>query len=119
MKRYLFIISRAPYGSSHAFEQLEAAMVAAAFDGEVHILLRDEAVWCLQVEQNGAAVAQKTLSKVLSALPSFEIEQLHACERSVASRGVGVSPEISVGLLSLTQQTQLIGESDIVIGGQS
>ena len=119
MKRYLFIISRAPYGSNHAFEQLEAAMVAAAFDGEVHILLRDEAVWCLQVEQNGAAVAQKTLSKVLSALPSFEIEQLHACERSVTSRGVGVSPEISVVLLNLTQQTQLIGECDIVMGGQS
>ena len=119
MKRYLFIISRAPYGSNHAFEQLEAAMIAAAFDGEVHILLRDEAVWCLQIEQNGAAVAQKTFSKLLSALLSFEIEQLHACECSVTTRGVGVSTEISVGLLNLTQQTLLIGKSDIVIGGQS
>ena len=78
MKRYLFIISRPRYCSNHAFVELEAAMVAAAFDGEVRILLRDEAVWCLQIEQNGAAVAQKTLSRVLSALPSIEIEHLHA-----------------------------------------
>ena len=60
MKRYLFIISRAPYGSNHAFEQLEAAMVAAAFNGEVHILLRDEAVWCLQIKQNSVVQLAKS-----------------------------------------------------------
>ena len=64
MKRYLFIISRAPYASSHAFEQLESAMVAAAFDGDVCVLLPDEGVWAIQPGKNGHAKAKNTFSKM-------------------------------------------------------
>ena len=118
MKRYLFIISRAPYTSNHALEQLEAAMVAAAFDGDVHILLRDEGVWALQDGQYGPAVAQKTLSKVLTALPSYEINELCACASSIAARDVTAHPKINVNYLDLAQQTRLISESDVIITGQ-
>ena len=118
MKRYLFIISRAPYASSHAFEQLEAAMVAAAFDGDVCVLLRDEGVWALQAGQKGPAIAQKTLSKVLTALPSYEIDQLCACASSMSARDVTAHPELSVSYLDLVQQARLIKESDVVITGQ-
>ena len=79
MKRYLFIVSRSPYGSSVVLEQLETAMVAAAFDGDVAILLRDDGVWSLQQRQFGEAIEQKTLAKVLSGLPSYEIDRLYAC----------------------------------------
>ncbi len=118
MKRYLFIVSRAPYASSHAFEQLETAMVAAAFDGDVCVLLRDEGVWALQTGQNGPAVAQKTISKVLKALPSYEIGQLCACALSMSERAVSAHPELSVSYLDLAQQARLIKESDVVITGQ-
>lgn len=118
MKRYLFIVSRAPYASSHAFEQLEAAMVAAAFDGDVCVLLRDEGVWALQTGQNGPAVAQKTMSKVLKALPSYEIDQLCACALSMSERAVSAHPELSVSYLDPAQQARLIKESDVVITGQ-
>ena len=118
MKRYLFIVSRAPYASSHAFEQLEAAMVAAAFDGDVCVLLRNEGVWALQTGQNGPAVAQKTISKVLKALPSYEIGQLCACALSMSERAVSAHPELSVSYLDLAQQARLIKESDVVITGQ-
>ena len=118
MKRYLFIISRAPYASSHAFEQLEAAMVAAAFDGKVRILLRDEGVWALQAGQNGPVVAQNTLSKVLTALPWYEIDQLCACAPSMSARDVSAHPELNVSYLDLAQQPRLIKESDVVISGQ-
>ena len=118
MKRYLFIVSRAPYASSHAFEQLETAMVAAAFDGDVCVLLRDEGVWALQTGQNGPAVAQKTISKVLKALPSYEIGQLCACALSMSERAVSAHPELSVNYLDLAQQARLIKESDVVITGQ-
>ena len=118
MKRYLFIISRAPYASSHAFEQLEAAMVAAAFDGDVCVLLRDEGVWALQAGQKGPAIAQKTLSKVVAALPSCVIGRRCACAASFSARDVTAHPELSVSYLDLAQQARLIKESDVVITGQ-
>lgn len=119
MKNYLFIISRAPYASSHAFEQLEAAMVAAVFDASVTVLLRDEGVWALQPGQEGSATQQNTFAKALAALPAYEVEQLYVCEASLRKHGVGVDPSLGFKPMRLVAQQQLIDSSDVVIGGQS
>ena len=118
MKRYLFIISKAPYESAHAFEQLEAAMVAAAFDGAVSVLLRGNGVWGLQANQSGDAVGQKTFSKVLGALPTYEIEHLYVCTDSVRQRSLRVDESLGLESADYARQSQLINASDIVIGGQ-
>jgi tRNA 2-thiouridine synthesizing protein C len=119
MKRYLFIVSRAPYGSSFVLEQLETAMVAAAFDGDVAILLRDDGVWNLQQHQAGEVIEQQTLAKVLSGLPSYEIERLYACRSSLQARGVEVDQRLGFETVDYAAQQVLIRNSDVVIGGQS
>ena len=118
MKRYLFIVSRSPYGSSVVLEQLETAMVAAAFDGDVAILLRDDGVWSLQQHQFGEAIEQKTLAKVLSGLPSYEIDRLYACAPSLQARGVDVDQALGFEAIDYAGQQALIDNSDVVIGGQ-
>ena len=118
MKRYLFVISKSPYGSSHALEQLEAAMVASAFDCQVSLLLRGDGVWGLQKNQQGDAIEQRTFAKALAALPSYEIERLHACSASIAERGVDIDCTLHFALVDYTCQQSLLNSNDIVIGGQ-
>lgn len=119
MKNYLFIISRAPYASSHAFEQLEAAMVAAVFDASVTVLLRDEGVWALQPRQEGSATQQNTFAKALAALPAYEVEQLYVCRASLNKHSVSADPSLGFEPMSSAAQQRLIDSSDVVIGGQS
>lgn len=118
MKRYLFIISQSPYGSAHALEQLDAAMVAAVFDGRVAILCRDEGVWNLQQNQAGATVGQKTITKVLTALPTYGVEELYACSQSISGRQVQTEPSLHIKPLDFIEQQALIAASDVVITAQ-
>lgn len=118
MKRYLFIVSRPPYGSSFAAEQLEAALVAAAFDGDVAILLRDDGVWGLQHHQSAEAIQRPTLTKTLSGLPTYEIERLFVCARSLESRGIEPDRTLGFEAIGYAEQQALISSSDVVIGGQ-
>ena len=117
MKRYLFIVSRPPYGSSFAAEQLEAALVAAAFDGDVAILLRDDGVWGLQHHQSAEAIQQPTLTKTLSGLPTYEIERL-LCVPARWSRAASSQIKPWALAIGYAEQQALISSSDVVIGGQ-
>ena len=118
MKRFLFIVSRSPYGSCHALEQMEAAMVAAAFDAKVAVLFRDEGVWNVQQGQAGAAIGQKTISNVLTALPAYEIEEVYVCADSLSGRDVQTEPSLSVKPIHLSDQQALISACDVVITSQ-
>ena len=114
----LFIISQPPYANSHNAELLEAAMVGAVFDGEVSILFRDDGVWCLMPNQHGELIGQKTFSKMLSALPTYEVDQLFACASSVEGRDLSITTSPEIGLLTTEQQAILIATQDVVIGAQ-
>ena len=118
MKRFLFIVSNSPYGSSYALEQMEAAMVAAAFDAKVAVLFRDEGVWNVQRDQAGAAIRQKTISNVLSALPAYEIEEVYVCADSLSGRDVQTEPSLSIKPIHLSDQQALISACDVVITAQ-
>lgn len=118
MKKMLFIISQPPYANTHNAELLDAAMVGAVFDGEVSILFRDDGVWGLLPNQHGDLIEQKTFSKILSALPTYEVERLFACSPSVADRDLSISHSPEIELLTLKQQIALIAAQDVVIGAQ-
>jgi tRNA 2-thiouridine synthesizing protein C len=118
MKRYLFIISRSPSGSSHALEQLEAAMVAAVFDAKVAVLFRDEGAWCIQQHQAGAAIGQKTMTNVLAALPAYDVEELYVCADFLNTYQIQTEPTLSVMPIRLPEQQALISACDVVITAQ-
>ena len=72
MKKLLFVISAPPYSSKRGTAQLEAAMVAAAFDAEVSLIFRGDGIWSLLPEQNAQQVGQRSFAKVLQALGDYE-----------------------------------------------
>ena len=118
MKNILYIISRSPYSGVQSFELIDSAMVSAIFENNVSILFRAEGVWSLLSDQNGELLNSKTHSKVLSALPTYEIDNLYFCEDSVNERRISRDQiDIPVKPLTLNQQQQLITNQDIVMAG--
>ena len=116
-KRILFLLNRAPYGSSYALEALESVLVAAVFDQKVSVLFKGAGLQQLRKGQDGAALGQRTAEKVLGALPGYGVEGLFACRPSAERLGL-LDGDLCLPVvwLDLDQQRRLISEQDIITG---
>lgn len=88
MSRILCISRHSPYQTSLANDALDAVLAAGAFEQEIALLLIDEGVWQAVKGQNASLVERKDLSKKLSALPLFGVEQVFIHAPSLAQRGL-------------------------------
>ncbi|MCU1717054.1 sulfurtransferase complex subunit TusC [Pseudomonas sp. 5P_3.1_Bac2] len=89
MAKSLLIISRqAPWAGPSAREALDIALAGGAFDLPIALLFLDDGVLQLSNAQQPTSLQQKNLSANLQALPMFGVEQLYACQRSLAERGL-------------------------------
>ena len=115
-KRILFLLRQPPYGSSHALEALESVLVAGVFDQRVSVLFRDEGVWQLLDDQDGAGVDRRTLSKVVQALPQYDVNDLYVCATAIAQRGL-TEKDLSLAVTVLDEDAQraLLAEQDAVV----
>lgn len=71
---HLVIFRHPPFYSSSR-ESLDMALALAAFDLPVQLLFCEQAVWCLG-RQDADSIQHKDLSKMLSALGLYDIEQV-------------------------------------------
>ena len=116
-KKILFLLNRAPYGSSYALEALESILVAAAFEQQVSLLFKGVGLHQLLTGQDGAAIGQRTLGKVLSALPEYGVERFFACRPSAEHLGLAERDFcLPVQWLDYAGQRRLINNQDIVSG---
>ena len=60
-------------------------MVAAAFDMEVSVLFTETGIWHLQQGQNAASIGVRTVGKVITALQTYEVDQIYVCQPSIAA----------------------------------
>jgi len=65
-----------------------------------------------------ALLGKKTLTKVLDALPAYEVEELYVCADALGTLGVQIDPSLTVKPINLTEQQSLISTSDAVITAQ-
>jgi tRNA 2-thiouridine synthesizing protein C len=86
--RILLLLRQAPYANARPLEAIDVAMVAAAFELPVTVLFADEGVWQLLAGQDGSALHTRTQSKVLSALPHYDVTDLCVCAESLARAGL-------------------------------
>ena len=116
-KKILFLLNRAPYGSSYALEALESVLVAAAFEQRVSLLFKGAGLHQLLAGQDGAAIGQRTVGKVLSALPGYGVERCFACRPSAERLGLAERDFcLPVKWLDYEGQRRLIDDQDIVTG---
>jgi len=113
--KLLLLLRRAPYDGVYVPEALDAALVAAAFELKVSILLLDDAVFGLLPDQRADLIGRRTVGKLLLALPDYEIERVYVCGDSLSSRGLHAGDTvIPVQVLSAGEQAELFGSHDIV-----
>jgi tRNA 2-thiouridine synthesizing protein C len=115
-KKILFIMQRAPYGSSTAREALDAALACAAFEQNVQLLFTGDGVWQLLPLQNAAVVGSKDIGKMLGALAYYDINGIFVDHASLQARELTVD-QLAIPVISLDTTTlrQLVQEADCVI----
>ncbi len=117
-KRILFLLAQPPYSSARALETLEAVLVAGVFDQEVSVLFRGAGLYQLLKGQDGSAVGQRTLGKVLQALPEYELNRLYVCRDSMRGLGLGLADCcLPVEILDKDGQRELIASQHAVVSG--
>lgn len=115
-KTILFILQRAPYGSSSVRESLEAALAAAAFEQHVQLLFSGDGVFALLAGQQADAVQSKDTSKMLQALHYYDIEDVFVDAFSMEERNLSAAQSaIPVTTLAGDTLKQLIQRADCVI----
>jgi tRNA 2-thiouridine synthesizing protein C len=115
-RKILFLLRRPPYGTSHALEALETVLVAGVFDQQVSVLFSGDGVWQLLDGQDGSLLGRRTISRVLGALPEYDVTALYVCAESLKTRGLGASDlALAVTPLALVEQQHLIDGQDAVV----
>ena len=84
----LLIISRHPPARLAAREALDMALASAAFGVPTALLFMEDGVLQLLKGQEAKAIGQKSLAANLQALEIYGIEEVMACQRSLADRGI-------------------------------
>ena len=117
MAKSMLIISRqAPWSGPSAREALDIALAGGAFDLPLAMLFLDDGVFQLAPGQQPAAVEQKNLAANLQALPMFGVEELFACQHSLARRGLAADGlELPVEVLDNAALQALIARFDQVV----
>jgi len=90
----LVIIDRAPYGSWHGREALDMSFSLAAFDRPVSILFTGAGINWLRKNQAADSIAQKSVSRNLSAATVFGVEALFADQASLQEYSLGADEDM-------------------------
>ena len=86
-KKLLFIVRRGPYGNLLARESLDAILAASVYEQALSVLFLDDGVFQLVTPQTTAS-KQKNISKLLSAFPLYDINELFICQSSLKQRNL-------------------------------
>ncbi|MEM7099802.1 MAG: DsrE family protein [Pseudomonadota bacterium] len=117
MKNLLVQINKPPYKGSQVLEAIDAAMVGAVFDCQVTVLFRGQGVLALWPDQDATGIEQKTVSKVLSALPTYEVKRICACAEDLLAFNLPVrNLAVPIEVVGYAEIAELMQNQDAVIG---
>lgn len=108
--------TQSPMGNANARETLETALAFAAYDQPVALLASGLAVNQFTAKPNAPIAGSKDISKLVKALPMYDVEQLYLCEQSVQQFGLNQSELVSAARLVTAEQiAALLQEANHVI----
>lgn len=115
-KRFMYVNRRAPHGTIYAQENLELALITAAFDQKVSLVFLDDGVFQLKKNQHTAALAMKNFSKTYRALEDYEIDKIYVEKESLLSRGLTAQDLIiPIEVLAAEQLSGVMAQQDVII----
>ena len=116
-KTLAFLCRRSPWGSGHAAEMLEAALIAGAFDQEVHLAFVDDGVFQLVAGQRPERLGRRPLEEGFAELADLDVEHVWVERESLAERGLDPSRlALKATVLDRAAMTSLLARMDAVFG---
>ena len=130
IKKFMFVNTKAPYGTVYALESLEVVLISAAFDQDVSIVFCDDGIFQIAKNQNTEASGMKNFSPAYKALGDYDINKLYVEKESLEERGLTLdnlmdltyededddwAEKPSIKLVSRAELADLMDEQDVVI----
>ena len=115
IKKFMFVNSKAPYGTVYSLEVLEMVLISAAFEQDVHLMFIDDGIYQIVKNQDPQAIEIKNHSKTYRALEGYDIEKLFVCKESMEERGLTEDDLlVDVEVLPRAEVGKLMNDMDIV-----
>lgn len=115
-KHFLFLLSKAPYGSNSARESTDAMMAACAFGQRVSVLVQGDALYQFIRDQQPGALQLKNTAAMLSSLPMYGVDCIVARSEDLEARDLGHdSFVLPVNVIDDKEIQTLIREADVVL----
>ncbi len=112
-KNLLFVIRQTPYGPLPGKEIVDALLACSAYGQNISILFINDGVFHLSANQQAQLIKKSSVEKMLSALAIYDIDEIYACEESVALRNITLSGgPLSVTLLDRSKINTLMSKQD-------
>ncbi len=116
-KKLAFLCRRAPLDGGNAAEILEAVLIAAAFDQEVHILFVDDGVYQLVDGQRPDPIGARGLEGGFAEFADLDIDHVWVERESLAARGLaGTKFAFDAAPVGRAEIAALLAGMDAVIG---
>lgn len=114
-KKIMFLMRKAPHGSSYSYGGLEAMLIMGAYEQDVSVVFLDDGVWVIKKSQDTSEIDLKEFSITFRALSDYDIEKLYIEKESMKSRGLTtddlvVKPEV----VEASEIAKLMEEQDAI-----
>ena len=115
-KKFLYVNSKAPYGTIYALESLEVVLIGAAFDQDVSVAFLGDGVYQLAKGQDTKGLEVKNFSPTYRALEDYDVTQLYVEQEALQARGLSESDlVVPVEVVSADRMAEIMEEQDVIL----
>jgi len=129
-KRFMYMNTKAPYGTVYALESLEVVLIGAAFEQDVSLAFIGDGVYQLAKGQDTQGIGMKNFSPTYAALGDYDVNKIYVEKESLEERGLGLddlqhlvwedededwAEKDSIKLVSRSELADIIDDQDVVL----
>ena len=87
-KKFMYMNTKAPYGTIYALESLEVVLIGAAFEQDVSVAFVGDGVYQLTKGQKTTGIGIKCFAPTYSALGDYDVNKIYVEKESLEERGL-------------------------------
>ena len=129
-KRFMYMNTKAPYGTVYALESLEVVLIGAAFEQDVSLAFIGDGVYQLKKGQDTQGIGMKNFSPTYAALGDYDVNKIYVEKESLEERGLSLDDlqhlvwedededwavKDSIKLVSRSELADVIDDQDVVL----
>lgn len=129
-KKFMYMNTKAPYGTVYALESLEVVLIGAAFEQDVSLAFIGDGVYQLAKGQDTKEIGMKNFSPTYAALGDYDVNKIYVEKESLEERGLSLddlqhlvwedededwAEKDSIRLVSRSEMADVIDDQDVVL----